>query len=100
MQRLEATRRRRADSSEHSDASAVQTAHLSCWQHGGRGNCQWCGVGVNHGAILVTGALKVFLCRDCGAKFRSLLAGGGDAQRRNGRELTSRPASHKNLAAV
>src|SRR5690242_5459877 len=71
MQLLEATRQRRADSSELSDALAAYPAHLSCWQHGGRGNCQWCGVGVNHGAILVTGAQKVFLCRDCAAKFRS-----------------------------
>jgi hypothetical protein len=100
VQLLEATRQRQASSAEHNDAQATGSAHLSCWQHGGRGNCQWCGVGVNHGAILVSDAAKVFLCRDCAAKFRSLLAGGGEAQHRNAGEPTVRLASNRDLTAV
>lgn len=100
LQPLQGTRQRRASSADNNNAQVTPSAHLSCWQHGGRGNCQSCGVGVSHGAILVTDALKLFLCRDCAAKFRARLVNGGEALRQNGRELTGRRAGNENLTAV
>lgn len=100
VQPFEAARLRPGDAPGHNNPLAAHAAHLSCWQHGGRGNCQFCGVGVKHGALLLTATLKVFLCRDCAAKFRARLFGGGDAQHRNGHELGSLPAGNRNLTAI